>query len=210
MRHLPNTTTSPPGQWRYRMPETGQSFGPLPDLETLLAQVRASYKANGYDIPNDLPARIEAHICDDIPEYCTGNDPVLGTYNASLLGQAAHTFHSAVACLKALSGHVRSGERVEIQTAEVRASICLACPRKVEVSGCSSCNKATLVEAVKKIAGARTTSLDGALRYCGVCDCSQSAIIWINRDAKLKSMSDAQQKLLPATCWLVTEGEYYG
>lgn len=206
-RHLPNTTTAPPGQWRYLMPETGQTFGPEPSLDSLMQALHASYKANGYMEPDDLAARVEAYICNRQPDYCTGSEPSFGRIMGAL-GQAAHTFHSALACLRGVTQHVLKRGYVPSEVAEARAVTCNTCPRKVEVSGCTGCNSGALVAAIERIIGAKRTSLHSHLRYCGVCDCAQSAVVWLDRDAKWGVLSEAERKEITTTapaCWLLKE-----
>lgn len=201
---LPNWTNSPPGQWRYKVPETGQQFGPFPDHEQLLSVVRSHYKANGYEIPSreTLLARFEAEACARAPGYC-GDTSAESIGPMSALG---HSFHSALTCLRTLRDHWRNGERVSAELAEARAQTCDACPRKIEISGCMGCNSASLTNTIALFVKSGKTSRDESLRYCSICDCSQKAIIWINRDAKLKNLSKEQQDALPPTCWIVTEG----
>jgi hypothetical protein len=196
--HLPNTTTAPPGQWKYRMPETGQMFGPSPDLEGLIIQLRASYKANGYDIPHNLPELIEAFICADVPNYCNGDAPP----SVDLRKLGAITYHTVMHSLKRFFG---SDERVPQELAEKRAAICVTCTENVSRTDCTSCNLSSLRNAIVKIIGSRKTSFDDRLQVCRVCICEVRAKVHLplSRLEKLSTESELEQ--LPAHCWQRTE-----
>lgn len=201
--HLPNTTTAPPKQWRYKMPETGQDFGPSPSLNDLLEQLRSSYRANGYDIPPNLTTLIEAYICNDIPEYCTGDaPPQVGPL--SLGHMLSVTYHTVLAQSKRLLG---ATEQVPLAQAEKRASVCVTCSENVSRADCSGCHQATLRNLIIRIVGSRGTSYDDRLQVCRICLCENRAKVHLSL-ARLRAIAgDAEFSRLPAHCWMVTESQ---
>ena len=204
-RHLPNTTTAPPGQWRYRMPETGQTFGPVPDLDGLLRSLEASYRANGYEIPPNLAELVEQFICNDKPEYCTGSEgPSL-----DLKQIAKITFHIVAAATKKLVG---KDERVSAEQANARAAVCASgapggarCSENVPRTDCTNCNLETLRHIVLNLIGDRKTTNDSQLDVCRACLCELKAKVWLPMSRLEKLMTEEDWARLPAHCWTLKE-----
>lgn len=200
-RHLPTLDTPPAGWcggWCYRMPETGQDFGPYPDTGSLLDALRASYRANGYTAPFDLLARVEAYACAQVPDQCTGSEPAAPT-----LGALGHiTYHMVAHGTKRLLG---IDERVSAEQAERRAAVCVTCTENVPRTDCTNCNLQTLRDLVNKIVGGRKTPHDESLHVCRACLCELKSKVWLPL-ARLEAMSTvAEREHLPAHCWMRTE-----
>lgn len=200
---LPNHTQSPPGGWRCRMPETGQEFHGHSEYQ-VIAQLRASYKANGYPEPADYKAMIEAYVCSKTPEYCTGNHPV----DVPMEG---FTFHTVLQGMRTLtkwlwqSGLKGARQYVPQPQADVRASVCVSCSYNDDPQGCTSCNSRTMREALKIVVGERHTQFDARLRSCRVCQCQLQAKVHLPHAVLWDNMLDEQRTKLPVHCWLVTE-----
>lgn len=202
--HLPNLDNAPPGGWSYVIPETGAVFRMEPSLYALKHKIRDHYRAAGYEMPGDIDAKIEAYICNKVPQYC-GAAPRAEDLPKDETG-LQHGFAYALQCLRTLVSNVAgSGERVTQEQAESRARTCVACPENQKVEGCSTCNIKALQSLVSKIALAGQTSLDGQLESCKICHCNLRAKIWIKHEAIWKNMPDGQKVRLPPTCWLNTE-----
>ena len=200
--HLPNLTNVPPGGWRYKVPETGQDFdGSNPD--ELLQRLQYHYKATGYEQPSDLARKIEDYICDQHPDYCGGQPRATKTNTFTAF---ANTFHMVLQGTRTLASWLVDGkERVEPKVANARGAVCVGCSENQEPQGCTSCNMGVLREAVRKIAGNRTTDHGDALKACRVCGCDLKAKVHLPHDVLWRNMPHAQKEKLPAHCWLIKE-----
>lgn len=196
-------TNTPPGGWRYKVPETGQDFSE-PSLDSLIQKLLHHYKANGYTPPADLPILIEDFVCNRIPDYCTGNEPIKPRFIAGM----AHTFHMVVQGTRTLISWAGQGfQKVSIERSEVRAEICVSCPNNQEPEGCTACNINGLRDLTDKIAGKQTTKYDGALKACKVCSCQLKAKTRLPIEALWPHMSGEQKAALPERCWLIQEAK---
>lgn len=203
-RVLPNLTNTPPNGWRYRVPHTNHLVGPYSGWPQLRDNIAAHYRAAAYELPPDLFDKVHAYICEQEPNYC--GDPVTAPAGHDYLAATKHTFHAAIQCLRTLVSHrAGSGERPTDAQQEQRAQVCAACPENSPIQQCSVCSWATLKGLVEKLAGARPTTVDAKLQFCGVCHCSTKAKVATKHDAIWKFMSEGQKQRLPAPCWIKTE-----
>lgn len=203
-RALPNTVTTPPGGWRFKIPETGKVIGPFSGYKQLADQLGTYYFSTGYPPPKDLFNVVQEYICAEQPEYCGAPAP------ESSIGRAyketKHTFHMALQCLNTLVSHrAGSGERPSFELQEKRAAVCVQCPMNQDTQACSVCNLRTLGGLIKKLVGAKVTSYDSRLKFCAVCHCANAAKVATKHEAIWAHMPERQREALPPTCWLVTE-----
>lgn len=198
--HFPNLTTAPPGQWRYTVPETGQTFGPVPDLDGLMTQLRAHYTANGYSVPPDLKAQVEAQMCASplLQGYCVEGESEVTPDRLTFGKIRKVTFHTVLTGTRRLLGLSTSVSQPE---AERRASICVTCPENVDREDCSRCHIKTLAEIVVKIVGTRKTSFDSRLKVCRVCLCENRAAISVPLADLHNLMTPEEKAMLPSFCW---------
>lgn len=205
--HLPNLTNTPPGGWRYTVPETNWKSGSYTNWPQLLDNLKAHYAAAGYDMPSDIFDKVEAQICAENREYC-GDGPSLLSRLVGGVKELRHTFHNALTCLSTLvSNRAGSGERPSQQLADARAAVCVACPQNVAIAPCSTCNMATLNRLVERLVGAAKTASDDQLKFCSVCHCNLKAKVWTKHEAIWNHMSDGKKAALPETCWVITEAK---
>ena len=204
MNHLPNLTNTPPGGWRYVVPETSKTIGPFTGWVQLKMNLEAYYATIGYPVPADLFAKVEEQICAANIEYC--GESYSGMVVGKAVAGAKHTFHAAVQCLGTLISHrAGSGEKPALELQEARAQVCVACPNNTDITPCSVCNISVLKNLIQKLVGAKKTSVDAELKYCSVCHCANSAKVATKREAIWKHMPDWQKKGLPPTCWIMVE-----
>ncbi len=197
--HLPNLHTSPPGEWRYKVPETGQSFhgSNWPQLQE---QLVAHYRATGYAFPEDLFARVEAYICANAPDYCEGVPADAPRFS---LG---HSFTTVVQGTKTLAHWLLTGRRyVDQEVANRRALTCSGCVYNLEPQGCNGCNANVMKEAVALVVGKRATPHDERLKACRICGCDLRAKTHIPHAIIVAHMPADQQAQLPSHCWVVME-----
>lgn len=200
-RQLPNKTYSPPGGWRYRVPETGQVFRGVSEYQ-LLDQLQSHYKANQLVAPDDLAARIEQFVCAQEPDYCTDAHG----QTAPPRGGLFHDFTNILRGTRTLlAWKLKGGALVEPALSERRARTCVGCPQNDEPQGCTSCNMPTLKRLVTELVGDRRTSVHDQLKACRVCSCQLAAKVQLQIDVLWSNMPDDQKTRLPETCWLVQE-----
>jgi len=208
MPRLPNYTNSPPGGWRYVVPETGKTIGPFSGRKQLKDVLGGHYQSAGYTMPGDILDKVEAQICENYPEYC-GEAPQ-GYVERFVEGTKSlyHTFSAARQCLATLvSNRAGSGERPTQELREARAKTCVECPMNQEIQKCSHCNLSTLNSLINKLAGAVKTKYDDQLKFCAVCHCNLRAKIATKHEAIWNHMPQSQKERLPENCWLVTEAK---
>jgi hypothetical protein len=203
-KSFPNLTNTPPGGWRYLVPETGKVIGPFSGWRQLEDNLVAYYHSTAYPLPDNLFDLAQAYICGEQPEYC--GEPAKESGVAKFYRESKHTFHTALQCLTTLVSHrAGSGERPSLEQQEARAAVCVECPMNQDTQACSVCNIKTLNGLIKKLAGAKVTSYDKRLKFCAVCHCANAAKIATKLEAIWTHMPQSQREKLPPACWLVTE-----
>lgn len=203
--HLPNVVNTPPGGWRFLVPETNWKSGSYSNWPQLRDNLRAHYESAGYSMPSDIFDKVEAQICEENKEYCNGN-PSLFERLVNSAKNLRHTFNAAYTCLVTLvSNRAGSGERPTQALADSRAGVCAVCPENDAIEPCSHCNMGTINRLVEKLVGAHKTTSDDKLKFCKVCHCNLRAKVWTKHEAMWNHMSDAKKAQLPKSCWLVTE-----
>lgn len=202
MRKLPNRTNAPPGGWRYRVPETGQTFSGASEYD-LITKLQAHYRVNGYPYPDDMPKLIEHYVCSSEPGYChdgTGR-PALKWTN-----KLAHTFHVVLQGSTTLGHWLLGGRKfVDQAVADRRSATCTQCALNEEPQGCTSCNAGALRDVVTKLVGSRRSAHHDRLKACKVCHCQLAVKVWMPLPVLLQHMPEEQQEQLPGHCWLRAE-----
>ena len=206
MPRFPNYTNSPPGGWKYVVPETGKTIGPFSGRKQLQDILGGHYHSSGYTMPSDILDKVEAQICGNYPEYC--GEPPKGYVERLVAGTKSlyHTFSAARRCLVILvSNRAGSGERPSQELRESRAKTCAECPMNQEIQKCSHCNMETLNSLINKLAGTVKTQYDDQLKFCAVCHCNLRAKIATKHEAIWNHMPKSQKDRLPQACWLIQE-----
>jgi hypothetical protein len=201
---LPNTYTSPPGEWRYLVPETGVHFQGS-NWSQLYDQLTAHYRASGYKLPDDIFQRVEDYICANVPDYCVGVGGIAVSPRSTSF-PLAHTFSVVAQGTRTLASWLIGGRQYVPQSvANTRAQVCSTCAFNSVPEGCSGCNSSVLKEAVRLVVGNRTTPYDSSLKACRVCVCQLQAKVHLPLTTLLQHMPDSQQAQLPSHCWIVKE-----
>lgn len=115
-----------------------------------------------------------------------------------------HTVQSFVQFL--WNWNLKGGKLVDQNTANVRASICVACHNnkpssEVRKGGCGTCNKMgnKAIDAVRdKIVKTNKTPTDPRLLACGICGCDLKISVWIPNNILLQPK---EANAYPAFCW---------
>lgn len=205
VRQLPNKTYAPPGGWRYKVPETGQTFRGVSEYQ-LLMELQAHYRANSLKQPDDLSTRIEQFVCEQEPDYCTDahGQPIRDGKRSFV-----HDIKSVLQGTATLLTWKLSGAGlVDAATADRRAATCASCNFNVEPEGCTSCNAKVVKEAVTQIVGTRQTALHNQLKACRICQCHLQAKVQLPLASIMRFMPQDQFTQLPQHCWILKEATH--
>lgn len=204
-----NYTETPPGLWRYRVPETGiwvKDFYAYNDLE---AEVLRHYKANGKGAPSGLRQSIIDQMCQQLPEgWCHDGNRWLA------IGQrfAAEFQRVLTGTTTLVDWWINAGrQRVSQEEADRRAEICSTCIFNQLPQGCTACNGKALRDLANQIVGGSATAFDSTLQACQICGCELRAKVWLPLDVLQRHIPAAQLAQFPPPngaykgCWLRDE-----
>jgi hypothetical protein len=169
------------------------------DYGTWVQQAINHYQVNKREIPDDLGEAMQEQLCLTLPPgWCNYDDPNRPRVSPGL------GWDNVMEGLKTFALWMKQGfgfaSRAE---AERRALICSRCYLNVQVSGCSSCQKA-----VEETVGKRRTKYDFSLRACAVCKCFLRAKVHFPLDI-LDRENEKLQEVYPQHCWLKKDGPNY-
>lgn len=190
--HIPNLDMTPPGGWRYFVPETKTWFRNYLALSDLVSALGQHYRANQLVPPSGLEQRIINAMCPELPpNWCQYEGSAKPPVSRPL------TFNDVVTGTRILlSWQMEGRPKVSPEEADRRAEICARCDRNVQPSGCPTCNS-PLRKIVEAFVGAEKTKYDNELRVCRECGCSLKAKIWFPLD-----LLQTDKTNLPDWCWL--------
>lgn len=208
-----NWNMTPPGLWRYRIPEIADAtvawvkgFYAYNDLE---AEIHRRYKANGIGVPADLRQLIVEQLCQTLPEGWCNDGSLLSKIGTAISREFNRVVQGTTTLL---DWWVSSGRRkVPLEEANRRAAICATCVFNAEPAGCTNCNKGVLPNLAKAIVGGEPTAYENSLQSCFVCGCALSAKVHLPLDVLKAHIKPAQLAQFPpphpgfAGCWLRTD-----
>ncbi len=208
-----------PAVYRFRQNEEvhgEQKLFEAADINLLLAQI-IQYRSE-----NKLPdiAYLKEVILDFTMRSEPAYEPYIQYYQTSeeVHVSAKQFLLGALAFMKAKTIKNQEDLFVPQAKAEKRALTCLNCPRHlVQVNGYTVDTPSLIQSRFMQLAGDRKTSVDGALKLCGVCTCLTKAKVHFTLDF-IKSASTPQlmqsfkQKYMgldghPHVCWIGQEIE---
>lgn len=204
-----NQAETPPGSWRYMVPETQRLIGPKPSLRDLMVEIRNHYRANELLMPTDIEQRVHSYMCALIPSHLCGHASGLNLIQAAK--DAVIVFSTVVQGTMTigewfLKGRIQGKEELVSKVqANSRALICASCPYNVTVGGCAPCVAGQMANAIKRVVGNANTDHDHRLNACRLCGCSLKAKVWFPLGLLLKHMTEPQKNSFPEFCWLKLE-----
>lgn len=205
-----NWSVTPPGLWRYRVPETGhwvRDFYAYNDLEDALRQY---YKANALSMPSDVRNRVQEQMCEQLPPgWCKVEGAGVIGYVRGLL----HEFQRVLQGTTTLADWWINGGKQRVSNEEVvrRSAICQKCIFNQPPVGCSACNIAALNRAVESTLGGDRLPTDAQLESCSICGCNLRVKTRIPLDILQRHINDQQRQQFPpqhngfSGCWLREE-----
>ena len=156
---------SPPGGWKYTVPQTGVLItGQF--FSVLKKRVVAHLKANGHVVDDEVLALIEHGACIETrpPGWCKKRPP------KPVAGMPFLTLLSAERFVRTVWQALKDRQFVPREEAERRLAICATCPLATSITGCSGC--ATLLKKVVELVDERSTLKDTpGKEFCGACGC---------------------------------------
>jgi hypothetical protein len=204
-----NLNEMPPKGWRYIIPELpapANSVGPFPAYGDLLTEARKRYLVNSLMAPLDLEEKIHEWMCAHIPpQHCEESkihplrSAVRGTISIGDMVRGARTL--AQWSFMRVTGQA---ERVNLATANKRASVCVGCSQRRPISGCVSCTAGHYFALVTKISGGQKLD-EPDIGGCAVCGCGLEGKVWMDKKVLTQKLDAELLSRYPEHCWLVRE-----
>ena len=204
---LNNPSMTPPGLFRYRVPETGhflKDFYAWNDLEEAVVK---HYKANHLPVPSDLRDRIIEQLCQQLsPEWCRDSKGGFVGFMRNLV----HEFQRVVMGTTTLVDWAISSGAKRVDDSEVlrRGEICNRCTFNQPPIGCNSCNVSALNKIVEKFVGGQHLPIDSQLEACMICSCNLKVKTRIPMEVLKRHITQEQMLQFPPAheafvgCWL--------
>lgn len=201
-----NFQTTPPGMWRYRVPETGRWIKEFYAYNDLEAEIVKHYKANSLTAPADLRQRIVEQMCEQLPPgWCKDGSGLIGFVRGLL-----HEFQRVLQGTSTLVDWWIKGGKQRVSDAEVirRTEICGKCIFNQPPVGCTACNIAALNKVVESAMGIDRLPSDSQLESCQVCGCTLRPKTRMPLDILLRHITEKQLAQFPPAhdnwpgCWL--------
>ncbi len=169
-------------------------------FKELVEAYREHLVTNKLPVPADLAGALQELICSMTPPNWRNGCIAIDQRGFSLSVTLAHVKQ----WLKTMAAFAKDGKLVSQEEAEARAQTCLYCHYRVPITGCKGCGT-SLGGLITKLAINRSTTVDEQLTACGVCGCSQKAMVHFDNAtldkgaAGLEYPSDTNGRGLP--CW---------
>lgn len=208
---LRSVNETPPGQWRFTVPQTGATFISH-DWVQFTNSLREHYLANNIPLKEGWKDDLADKLCQqNMPlwhEHCKhAGKP------KPRKGLSFGAIMSGLNVLKVCVERILKGEAAWIpqEEAERRAAICVGCDlNSKHISfGCGSCMGA-FTKLLKLIIGNKKTSHDNLLGQCGVCSCALKASVHIPLDLQWNALDEeAKEKFRDpglSYCWKRIDG----
>ena len=174
-----------------RIRSSGRTF------ENLFDNVARTRYALGVSSGLDLRKEVEAWVCQENPNDCTGID-------LTKPRKRRMTLSDVINGSRVMMSFVKSGREVVLrEEAERRAQICMKCEmNQIFPMSCAGlCGP--LLDTVKAIVGQQGTQYDGSLHSCSICACFNQAQIWIPLEILEKGTDENMKKQFSGVpnCW---------
>jgi hypothetical protein len=186
---------SPPGGWRYTVPQTGVTIT-APYYSSLLPRVVKHLKANALEVDEDV---IMDGACRETPNLPAGwccpkpEKPVEGSLPHLTLRHLDRF-------IKSIWHTLLSRDFVSREEAERRAEVCKSCPLVTGgLGGCSTCY--SLLRATEKLIQSNPIKMDTDKDVCGACGCHIPLLVWCKNSTLDKAAGEVMPKYLEGHCW---------
>jgi len=162
-------------------------------------RIKSHRESNGIPL-GDIATESEDQLCQSMPP---GVCEHVGSGGVQAYGAGTTSFGAILAGTRTLfDWWVRGREKVTMDEAESRASVCANCPCNQPITGCAACNSEDLRGLITQFVGGEKTTKDDYLHACTVCGCGLKAKIWLPLGLLKGHMSKEVQAAFPAWCWM--------
>lgn len=188
---------SPPGGWRYTVPETGITIT-AQFYATLRPRVIAHLKANHITVDDERLLLLEDGACRETRppgSWCAKRPakPVEGKLPNLTLGHIDRFLKSIWAALV-------SRDFVSREEAERRAAICAACPLITGgIGGCSGCY--TMLKKAQGVLQKNPVQMEEGKDVCGACGCYAPILIWLKNATLNRAAGEKMPRYQEGHCW---------
>lgn len=212
-----------PGGFRFYQPETKWQSQPWASFDSIVEALIAHRKGNpaylekygwATDRPN-VANEVEAynvHLCEQFGwtkfiSATGGTDPIPKYYppQQPLSNQSGKLVVGA----KSLADWSISGQVVDQEQADSRASVCASCPNnlKADVLSFFTAAAGTLIKKELELRNERklTTVKDAMLSFCDACGCPLKLKVHCPTEIIRKHMTEEIKNALDKNCWILSE-----
>lgn len=209
---LTNPNQTPPGGFRYKVPDTGQWVPANYPREMIYSwndleeAVRGHYRANHIDPPANLRHAILDQLCQILPQgQCRDGNRIIGFFQ----GIVAEFQRIVQGTITLVDWWISSGrQRVSNEEIERRSVICGKCIFNAPPVGCSSCNIGILNKVVESAIGGDRVPTDDLLQSCTICGCHLRVKSRLPKEVLRRNIPEKQLAQLPPAhdgfpgCWV--------
>lgn len=188
---------SPPGGWKYTVPETGMTIQ-APYGKMLRKRVINHLLANSLPVPD------EEVLTDAICRESGHGGPYCGVAQPPPPeGVRLMTWSQAKRFISTIMEVARDRQFVSPEEAERRAAICAQCPALTSVSGCRGCSS-VFRQAAQFIRG-REVRFPKGKEFCGACGCYGPLKVLIPNGTLNRAEEGADKPQYEEGCWRLDE-----
>jgi hypothetical protein len=183
---------SPPGGWKYVVPETGIELK-APYAKSLKQRIAAHLNANGLPMP-------DSDVLDDAICRQSGHgEPWCGGAVKAASENPLLTMATVNRFLRTVLQAVKDRKFVDTVERERRLAICQACPMHTTLgTGCRGCN--AVLKAISKVIPIE----EGGLNACRACGCATSVKAVLDLDT-LKKAEGSNRPPYAQGCWMLSD-----
>ena len=187
-------TMSPPGGWRYTVPETG-------------VEIRAKFAgqakgrilnhmiANAIPIPPDWDEWVDDQLCRANPQagpWCGREAPRTPGSPTVLSISAAKRF------LRTILHVILNRDFVSREEAFRRAAICKECPMTTDIGGCRGCS--AVFSVARRAFPDNPVKTSREHEFCSACSCSIAYKVWVSNET-LDKAEAGDRPAYHEKCW---------
>lgn len=192
---------SPPGGWRYTVPETGITIK-AQFFNGLKQRVIKHLQANGVTISDERLLVFEDGACRETQppgSWCAKRAP------KPVEGKLPHlTLAHLDRFLKSIWYAITQRDFVGREEAERRAEICRTCPLITGgLGGCSGCY--TLLKKAQSLVEKNPITMDAGAEVCGACGCYVPILVHLKNSTLDKAVGEKMPKYAEGHCWRLEE-----
>jgi len=195
--HVVRDVNSPPGGWKYTVPETGITIT-APFWAVIRPRIIQHLAANGVTVDDERMLQIEHDACVETKppgSWCQQRPP------KPVDGALPHlTLAHLERFIKSIWHALVARDFVPREEAERRAEVCKNCPLVTGgLGGCSTCY--SLLRATEKLVQANPIQMETDKDVCGACGCHIPLLVWCKNSTLDKAAGERMPRYAEGICW---------